>query len=410
MKTLIRKILKESVGVPTGIEKSAENLYNDLIDKIKSLGNVELEDENGTDIEFKFDNGDKKYSFADFNPKKIFIELNIRFYNSKEHTEPIIYAMGHIGRANIGDKLSYVSEPTNNVNLQVSYAQPEDDTEVTTDKIINTLEKDKKESISSLAHELKHAYDTTKNPIETLKSRTQYNVFSNVRLNIKPLNEFMFNLYFIHNIENLVRPVEVYTDMVQSGIKTKQEFLDFFKNQRVLKTLKRVSTYTFDELIDDLSKHESEINDFLSNKLNLEVDNLDLEQKVFMTLEYFYKIIQGNVKSGYDMAIAKSMAKSMGGMDRIMAMIFGNVSIPEKNKKLMSKLENEITKFDNNPLDFYDYEMKKSKMIAEKMIKKLSKLFSLVEEPKTIKTEIFDPMNFEMDQLRQKIKSKNSLK
>lgn len=410
MKTLIRKILKEAVGVPADIEKSAKNLYNDLIDKIKSLGNIELEDEDGGDIEFKFDNKDGRYSFSDFNPKRIFIELSIRFYNSTEHTEPMIYGMGHIGRASLSDKLQYVNEPTKNVNLQISYAQPEDDTEVTTDKIINTLEKNKKESVSSLAHELKHAYDTNKKPIDTLKSRTQYSVFSNVRLNMPPLNEFIYNLYFIHNIENLVRPVEVYTDMVQSGVKTKQEFLDFFKNQKVLKTLKRVLTYTFDELIDDLSKHESEIDDFLGNKLDLEIDNLSLEQKVFMTLEYFYRMIQGSVKSGYDVAVAKSMAQNLSGIDRIMAMIFGNVSIPEKNRKLMSKLENEVTKFDNNPLDFYDYEMKKSKMVAEKMIKKLSKLFSLVEEPKTVKTEIFDPMNFEMDQLRQKIKSRKSLK
>jgi hypothetical protein len=410
MKTLIRKILREAVGVPADIEKSAENLYNDLIDKIKSLGSVDLEDTDGTDIEFKFDNRDKKYSFADFNPKRIFIELNIRFYNSTEHTEPMIYGMGHIGRASLSDKLTFVSEPTNNINLQISYAQPEDDTEVTTDKIINTLEKNKKESVSSLSHELKHAYDSSKNPIDTLKSRTQYSVFSNVRLNIPPLNEFIFNLYFIHNIENLVRPVEVYTDMVQSGVKTKQEFLDFFKNQKVLKTLKRISTYTFDELIDDISKYETEIDDFLNNKLNLSIDNLDLEQKVFMTLEYFYKIIQNNIKSRYDMAVVKSMAQNMNGMDRFMAMIFGNVSISEKNRKLMTKLKNEVTKFDNNPLDFYDYEMKKSKMIAEKMIKKLSKLFSLVEEPKTIKTEIFDPMNFEMDQLRQRIKPRKSSK
>jgi hypothetical protein len=54
--------------------------------------------------------------------------------------------------------------------------------------------------------------------------------------------------------------------------------------------------------------------------------------------------------------------------------------------------------------------MKKSKMVADKMIKKLSKLFSLLNNTKTIKNEIFDPKNFEMDQLLQKIKPRKSLK
>jgi hypothetical protein len=407
MRDLIKKILKEAVGVPSDIEKASENLYNDLINEIRALDNSELEDIDLDNIKFMFINRDGRYSFSDFKPKQIFIKINIGFYDSTEYTDPMIIGMAHSNQAKIDDDLRIVSKLTDNVDLEISYVQPKTDNDVTTDKIINTLNNDKSEHISSLSHELKHAYDTIKKPEQTLKSRIKYGAYSGIRTNIRPLDEFMYNLYFIHDIENLVRPVEVYTDMIQNGVKTKQEFLDFFKNQKVLKTLKRISTYTFDELIDDLSKHESHIDDFLGVKLKLDIDGLDLEQKVLLTLEYFHKIIRNYLLSNYDNALIEKMS----GMDRILSLVFGGgMALSERNKKLMSKLNNDASKFDNNPLDFYDYEMKKSKMVADKMIKKLSKLFSLLNNTKTIKNEIFDPKNFEMDQLLQKIKPRKSLK
>jgi hypothetical protein len=48
------------------------------------------------------------------------------------------------------------------------------------------------------------------------------------------------------------------------------------------------------------------------------------------------------------------------------------------------------------------------KKIAVKMMKKLSKLYSLINKDKNITVETRDPMSFEMDQLYRKITKKNN--
>lgn len=404
MKQLIKRLLREAVGVPVDIEKAAENLYNDFIEKIKSHKNFEVDD-NGDDFKFSFKNTNGRYSFSDFNPKKINIVLNVRFYTSDEHKDPLIYGMGHIGTSKYNNQLQIISLPTNEVNLEISYAQPSDDVDVTNDKIVSTLEKSKKEHVSSLAHELKHAYDTKKKPKEKLQQRAKYNILSQTRGNVVALNKFLYNMYFIHNIENLVRPVEVYSDMVQSGVGTKEKFLEFFKNQKVLVTLRDISNYSIDNLIDELSQNESQLDQFLEGH-DYDVDRLDLEEKVSLTLTVFYHILKQNLISQYQDAAVRVMRDNIDPLQFVFRMMVGDISISDEHKKIIEKLIKEIEKFDNNPLDFYDYEMNKGQNIAKTMIKKLSKLFSLVKTEKTVKTEIFDPMNFEMDQLRQKINKK----
>jgi phosphate uptake regulator len=56
----------------------------------------------------------------------------------------------------------------------------------------------------------------------------------------------------------------------------------------------------------------------------------------------------------------------------------------------------------DNPNKFYYTSIENMKKIAVKMMKKLSKLYSLINKDKTITLEIRDPMSFEMDQLMRK--------
>ena len=72
------------------------------------------------------------------------------------------------------------------------------------------MEKNKAGSVSSLAHELKHAYDNFKKPTEKVVDRSNYSGFQRSRSGVRPMDQFMFKLYFINQIENLVRPTESY--------------------------------------------------------------------------------------------------------------------------------------------------------------------------------------------------------
>ena len=79
----------------------------------------------------------------------------------------------------------------------------------------------------------------------------------------------------------------------------------------------------------------------------------------------------------------------------------GNNDNPEADKFLDSTLS-DLTKMMDNPNKFYYNSIENMKKIAIKMMKKLSKLYSLINKDKTITLEIRDPMSFEMDQLMRK--------
>ena len=89
-------------------------------------------------------------------------------------------------------------------------------------------------------------------------------------------------------------------------------------------------------------------------------------------------------------------------------MLFGGSDDnPEADKFLDSTL-GDLTKMMDNPNKFYYTSIENMKKIAIKMMKKLSKLYSLINKDKTITVETRDPMSFEMDQLYRKITKKNN--
>ena len=80
MRDLIKRILKEEVGVPRGIADSAKRLYLDLITRLKRktvTGN--------SNFNLLFKNKDGKYSFADFkNFENIKIDFEFSGYDENE--------------------------------------------------------------------------------------------------------------------------------------------------------------------------------------------------------------------------------------------------------------------------------------------------------------------------------------
>ena len=199
----MRQRIKEAVGVPANIEVAAQNLYNDIAKKLKNK-KIAPEDV----LKFKFLNKNGKYSFADFNPKFITVEFSLGNYtgdaidniSGDKITGGLVHSMGFSRTSKLNDVFDLVSVDTDGViELNIDYAQPDDDDEWSGDKILNTMEKNKAGSVSSLAHELKHAYDNFKKPTEKVVDRSNYSVFQRSRSGVRPMDQFMFNMYFINS-------------------------------------------------------------------------------------------------------------------------------------------------------------------------------------------------------------------
>ena len=397
----MRQRIKEAVGVPANIEIVAQNLYNDIAKKLK---NKEIGPEDV--VKFKFINKDGRYSFADFNPNFITVEFGLGTYSGdaidnitgNKITGGLVHSMGFSKASKLNDVFDLVSVDTDGgIELNIDYAQPENDDEWSGDKILNTMKNNADNTVSSLAHELKHAYDNYKKPVEKLVDRSNYAGFQRVRSGVRPMDQFMFNMYFINQIENLVRPTESYVEMVSNGVVTKEQFLKFLLNSKTYKTLVKMRDYSFDDLKNELKEYEPQIDEYLDNTVNnYDSSSMDIDEKV----NYFLKIFAIKISQKVH-EVRKNMLTP-----NIFQMLFGGGN-PDANNFLESTL-GDLTKMMENPNKFYYTSIENMKKIAIKMMKKLSKLYSLIVKDKTVTVETRDPMSFEMDQLYRKITKKNN--
>ena len=397
---MMRQIIKEAVGVPANIEVVAQNLYTDIAKKLKNK-NIGPEDI----LKFKFINKDGRYSFADFNPNFITVEFGLGTYSGdaidnitgNKITGGLVHSMGFSKASKLNDVFDLVSVDTDGgIELNIDYAQPENDDEWSGDKILNTMKNNADNTVSSLAHELKHAYDNYKKPVEKLVDRSNYAGFQRARSGVRPMDQFMFNMYFINQIENLVRPTESYVEMVSNGVVTKEQFLKFLLNSKTYKTLVKMRDYSFDDLKNELKEYEPQIDEYLDNTVNnYDSSSMDIDEKV----NYFLKIFAIKISQKVH-EVRKNMLTP-----NIFQMLFGGGN-PDANNFLESTL-GDLTKMMENPNKFYYTSIENMKKIAIKMMKKLSKLYSLIVKDKTVTVETRDPMSFEMDQLYRKITKKN---
>jgi hypothetical protein len=383
MRDLIKKILREEVGVPRGIVDSAQRLYNDIISRLKRktiTGN--------SNFILTFKNVNGKYSFSDFQDfESIKVEFEFKEYSETDmHKGILILGMGHNGQSRLDDGFELINLDTDNINLSIDLAIPETINEIDNKIIIKTLEDNKQMIVSSLSHELKHAYDGFKKPSEGLKQRSQYNVYSGTRFGIEEIDEFVYFLYFITVIENLVRPSEIYS-LMQQGEISQKDFLNFISSNRTYSTLKKINEFSVDKLIESLKQKPEEVDNLLSNVEDYEMPD-SIDEKINDLLKVIYLELQKKTLQRAHSMLTNNFFEAMFGLS-------------DEKMKFLNSFESEILKFKNNPLRYFEFQEKKFKFVSEKMMKRLSKLYSLAK-PNPIKLVNKDPMTFEMRMLESK--------
>ena len=383
MRDLIKKILREEVGVPRGIVDSAQRLYNDIISRLKRKA---ITGNSNFILTFKNVNG--KYSFSDFQDfESIKVEFEFKEYSETDmHKGILILGMGHNGQSRLDDGFELINLDTDNINLSIDLAIPETINEIDNKIIIKTLEDNKQMIVSSLSHELKHAYDGFKKPSEGLKQRSQYNVYSGTRFGIEEIDEFVYFLYFITVIENLVRPSEIYS-LMQQGEISQKDFLNFISSNRTYSTLKKINEFSVDKLIESLKQKPEEVDNLLSNVEDYEMPD-SIDEKINDLFKVIYLELQKKTLQRAHSMLTNNFFEALFGLS-------------DEKMKFLNSFESEILKFKNNPLKYFEFQEKKFKFVSEKMMKRLSKLYSLAK-PNPIKLVNKDPMTFEMRMLESK--------
>ena len=355
--------LTEAVGVPTNIVEVAQQLYNKIISGINPKEDITYFLTKTITLKGDFQINDYKF-------KTIKVSFNvddINDYHSTDGELPRIQLLGmsHRGKVKINAKFNFDSiNNMNKVDLAIKFAA---DSDVTTQEVIDEFKKERTLMVSSLAHELKHAYDDYVKPTSNTNKRVDYQVGSQRKFgNIPPLNNLLGYMYFAHTTENLVRSTELYAALEENGI-TKEEFYKFITNHKVYENYKKGTNLSYEKLRDDLKAIIPQIKEtFNDNDIDYP-ENVTDEDMVDITLLQFFKTLLQWKAGSMKEFLADDFMESMFGFRGAKQRYFDNY---------LSK----ITRFGGDYERFFRYEINQTRNICLKMTKKLSKLYSLIKD------------------------------
>jgi hypothetical protein len=252
----------------------------------------------------------------------------------------------------------------NEVSISIQFALT--DTAKISD-VIELCKRSKDIMTASLSHELKHAYDHYKKPTQSITQISKYQGLQKTGFQIKPISLFLYYLYFVHGVENLVRPTEL-SSLMKSNKIGKKDFYDFLTNSKMYTMMKNINNFTYEGLKSELKDYIPQIDEIL-DRVNEKTFNTD-EEKIDEILRLVYVNLINNTLNTTKSIMVNNFTESMLGF------------AGEKDE-LFRKIVKSVLKFEDNEKKFYLFEEKKFKHISGIMMKKLSKLYSMAKDEKS---------------------------
>jgi len=385
LRNQIRKILREAVGVPSGIHEAAETILKEMVANFDNFddppghGGMYVQ-------ELTFES---PLNIADLSIDTVFPYIRLHHHDF-EMEKPQL--MGMSVPAGFGDKKVDISKPKpaikssineNDITLIFDFALDESqDIDDIYEWFMDTS--NTKHITSTISHELKHLYDMYKKEHQSLSSLSDYastQEFAQSRIGgiCRPLLKMFFSLYYISDIENLVRPTELYSHMKANNI-TKEKFLEEFRKTKIYENLMEAKNFTVDKLEDDLLEDFDCVNETLKEN-GFPFMQLSPEEK----LVYYMNVIPSIVTDTSAKAFMGMLEKTQSVDDDIassFAKMFGLYQDDEKtleNKKArFNEYMMKITAKTADPNIYFDYIQKLLNFKGEQMIKKISKIYSLL--------------------------------
>jgi hypothetical protein len=369
------RLITEALGVPDFILDAAEMLYEIVENDIKSIDSVE--DEYEFDGEIEFELGDKKKIKIDS------YELKVEIEKVEGHGDGVIdiISMGMSGGFGFNrDVYMKESQPSTTLELTITFAVGEN---WEPSGLIQKMEEDRDGQIASLAHEIKHKYDKQSKKYSLMGPDATYQATQRRgNFGIPVLDRVFFRyMYYIHGIENLVRPVEVASSMRSKNV-TKSQFLDFLQNNRVFRELVEIKKFTFEDFINGLKEDEDRL-DALIEHIGEDPSEMTLDDKINRVLEVAYIDLVNNRMEIFVRMTQHhmdDMLKFGGQLGLLPSHLEKDVKKLEKTDEVRSKFLSYVMKYEKNPTKFFEDEIENFQYIANKMIKKISKLYAMAKD------------------------------
>jgi hypothetical protein len=378
------RLITEALGVPENILDAADMLYDVVENDIRSIDDIQ--DEYNFKGKIDFELGDKKKIRIDS------YELNVKIEEMEDEEGVLdIISMGMGGRFGFDrDVYLKINEPSTILNLDITFAvgdnwKPEE--------LIAKMEEERDEHVSALAHEIKHKYDKQAKEYSRMGPDAVYQATQQKGNFAIPAIDRVFYrfMYYIHAIENLVRPTEVAYSMKRKNI-TKSQFKDFLEDNIVYKELLRIKNYTFDNFIQDLKQQEDRLDGLLEH-IGEDPSDMSIDEKINKVLELVYIDLVNNRMDLF-------MQMTQGPMDDFLTFGAQLGMIPPGQEEKMRQLQktNEIRqkflsrtmRYEKNPTKFFEDEFEKFNYVANKMLKKISKLYAMAKDDEQVSESILN--------------------
>jgi hypothetical protein len=379
------KILNEALGVPEGILDAASDLYEIVGYFIKGI--YEKKEE------YIF-NRSVDLNISDYHIDTLDLHVNVHHVDEYEG-KPEIASMG------MGQNFTY----NRKVQLKVQLLDSEIELHMTfvvgneweTEDLYEKFTQDRSETESTLAHELKHKYDKQKKQFDLIGNDATYQTYSkaNLRFGVPEIdNKFMRYNYFMQAVESLVRPTEFASRMRRKGIK-KSQFLDFLKEDKAFKEMLDIRNYSFDQFIDGLKKQMDRVDGLLKHIGHFN-ENMDEDEKINLFLKLVYVNLVNNKIELFD----QMTSSPLDSLRSLFSNAFGSGILPkdeeEKNlENVRRKYINYLIKYEENPIMFFKNRCEQLSYDANKIIKKIGKLYAMAEDDQPMNESI---INWELHQ------------
>ena len=382
----IRKILREAVGVPDGIHNSSVKLLKELSVNLDNFENI----------------GDEMYKLhlifesplivgqMELGKMDIIIDLHTQSFDlDKVELMGLAVPQQHSGKPEIEKKNPTIKLELDKEDIFILFNFAIDDSLDFSDVKEWFKDKNNIDDITSvISHELKHIYDTFIKPRESVKSRVNYSMQSRIAQGAIPvcddLKEMFFLMYFVDNIENLVRPTEIYSHMMTKGI-TKEGFLNQLKSTETYKHLHSAMFFSKQNLRNDLLDDMDCVSATLDSLPDQDYSDLTDEEKVDTFMELL-PMVYANFGAHTFVEYIQSFEKKEHPLLSELKQLLGMDKEEDKDMDLkQQRLQEFMSKFRNfveKPDKFYDFYQKSLNFNGRQVFKKISKVYSLLPSEK----------------------------
>jgi hypothetical protein len=378
------RLITEALGVPDNILEAADMLYDIVEQDIKSIDSIEDEYEFDGNIEFEL--GDKKKVKIDSYELKV----NIETIDGEEGVLDIT-SMGMGGAFGFNrDVYMKETQPSTTLELTITFAVGEN---WGPEGLIQKMEEERDEHVSSLAHEIKHKYDKQSKKFGLMGPDADYQATQRRgHFGIPAIDRVFYRyMYYIHAIENLVRPTEVAYSMKRKNI-SKSKFLDFLQTNRVFRELVEIKNFTFDDFISQLKEQEERL-DKLIEHVGEDPSNMTVDEKINQVLEIAYIDLVNNRMELFMIMTEHAMDDFLKYGSQLGLLPSGaeeKVKQLEKTDEIRRKFLSQTMKYEKNSKKFFEDEFEKFNYVANKMLKKISKLYAMAKDDEQVSESIIN--------------------